>query len=81
MVTSLLYRSETGYSEIDAHQNFFLLGGHSMLGVQLVLSNPTDLRCQVDHSVNFSARPTVAAVSAEVERLLAQTPSGAEKVS
>jgi amino acid adenylation domain-containing protein len=80
LVTSLLYRSETGYSEIDAHQNFFLLGGHSMLGVQLVS------RIRQAFGVKLTLRqlfggPTVAAVSAEVERLLAQTPSGAEKVS
>jgi amino acid adenylation domain-containing protein len=80
LVTSLLYRPETGCSEIDAHENFFLLGGHSMLGVQLVS------RIRQAFGVKLTLRqlfggPTVAAVSAEVRLLLAQTSSSAEKVS
>jgi amino acid adenylation domain-containing protein len=60
-----------GIERVGVLDNFFMLGGHSMLGTQLitrlreVFSVPVALR-------TIFERPTVAALSAEIERLLLQ---------
>ncbi len=56
--------------EIGMNQNFFLLGGHSMLGAQLIV------RLEEMFGVEISLRylfdhPTLAEIAAEVERQLA----------
>ena len=58
---------EVGPSEIARDQNFFLLGGHSMLGAQLIV------RLERNFGVELSLRylfdhPTAAEIAAEVER-------------
>lgn len=59
-----------GLDRVSAEANFFLLGGHSLLGTQLIA------RLRDSFDVDFSLRalfeaPTVAAIAAEVERLAA----------
>jgi acyl-coenzyme A synthetase/AMP-(fatty) acid ligase/acyl carrier protein len=59
-----------GVDEVGIDQNFFLLGGHSMLGAQVIVrledlfGVEITLRRLFDH-------PTVAEIAAEVERLIA----------
>jgi acyl-CoA synthetase (AMP-forming)/AMP-acid ligase II/acyl carrier protein len=60
-------------SEIARDQNFFLLGGHSMLGAQLIV------RLERSFGVELSLRflfdnPTPAAIAAEVERHMEPAP-------
>ncbi|HEY2850503.1 MAG TPA: non-ribosomal peptide synthetase [Gemmatimonadaceae bacterium] len=59
-----------GLDRVSADANFFLLGGHSLLGTQLI----TRLRDNFDVELSLKAlfdAPTVAAIAAEVERLIA----------
>lgn len=53
--------------EIDRNDNFFLLGGHSMLGAQLVARLRQTFDIDIDLRILFDS-PTVAALSAEIER-------------
>jgi amino acid adenylation domain-containing protein len=67
LVASLL-----GQPSVGPDDNFFMLGGHSMLGVQLVARLKEMFAVKVTLRQLFSA-PTVAALSAEVARLARQT--------
>ena len=67
MVASLL-----GQSSIARDDNFFMAGGHSMLGVQLVARIRDTFGVKLTLRQLFSA-PTVAALSLEVEKLSAAT--------
>ena len=67
MVASLL-----GQPTVDSDENFFMIGGHSMLGVQLVAQIRDRFGVKLTLLQLFSA-PTVAALSAEVARLKAAT--------
>jgi acyl carrier protein len=64
LVASLL-----GQPSVAPEDNFFMIGGHSMLGVQLVARIKTEFGVKLTLRQLFSAA-TVAALSAEVERLL-----------
>jgi acyl carrier protein len=57
-------------SEIGLHQNFFLLGGHSMLGAQLIVRLEDKFGVEVGLRYLFD-HPTVAEIAAEVERQMA----------
>lgn len=62
-----------GLDRVSADANFFLLGGHSLLGTQLV----TRLRDHFDVELSLKAlfdAPTVAEIAAEIERLIAELP-------
>jgi amino acid adenylation domain-containing protein len=54
--------------EIDVDDNFFMLGGHSLLGAQLIARLRQSFGVDIALRSLFEA-PTVAALSAEVERL------------
>jgi acyl carrier protein len=63
MVASLL-----GQPSVAREDNFFMLGGHSMLGAQLVAKIRDTFAVKLTLRQLFGA-PTVAALSAEVARL------------
>jgi len=64
IVAALLRRSEVGVED-----NFFLLGGHSMLGAQLIVRIAQLYGVEMTLLTLFE-HPTVAALAAEVERLV-----------
>jgi amino acid adenylation domain-containing protein len=62
-----------GVERVSAEANFFLLGGHSLLGTQLIAR----LRDHFDVDLSLKAlfeAPTVAAIATEVERLILDSP-------
>ncbi len=63
LVASLL-----GQPSVGMEDNFFMIGGHSMLGVQLVARIKSEFGVKLTLRQLFSA-PTVAALAVEVERL------------
>lgn len=65
LVTSLL-----GISSIGREDNFFMAGGHSMLGVQLVARIRETFGVKLHLRQLFSA-PTIAGLTAEVEKMSA----------
>jgi amino acid adenylation domain-containing protein len=58
-----------GFTEIGVNDNFFLLGGHSLLGAQLIARLQDAFGVEVGLRALFDG-PTVARLSSEVERLL-----------
>jgi amino acid adenylation domain-containing protein len=56
--------------EVDRNDNFFMLGGHSMLGAQLIARLRREFGVEIDLRSLFDA-PTVAGLAAEIERLAA----------
>jgi amino acid adenylation domain-containing protein len=67
LVASLL-----GVPSVDPQENFFMLGGHSMLGVQLVARIRDLFGVRLSLRQLFNA-PTIAALSGEVARLAVKT--------
>lgn len=63
-----LIASLLGRSSIEAEENFFMVGGHSMLGVELVARIRETFGVKLTLRQLFTA-PTVAALSAEVAQL------------
>jgi acyl carrier protein len=59
-----------GLERVDVEGNFFVLGGHSLLGAQLINRVRQVFGVEMSLRVLFDA-PTVADLSAEIERLLA----------
>jgi len=58
-----------GQEQVDVEENFFTVGGHSLLGTQLISRVRETFRVELPLRVVFEA-PTVAQLSAEIERLL-----------
>jgi amino acid adenylation domain-containing protein len=59
---------------IDRNDNFFMLGGHSMLGAQLIAGLRQAFEVEIDLRTLFD-EPTVVALSAEIDRLAGQKES------
>jgi amino acid adenylation domain-containing protein len=55
---------------INPHDNFFLLGGHSLLGAQLLTEIQRTFQADLPLRAVFDY-PTIAAISAEIDRVLA----------
>jgi len=55
--------------KVDVEENFFALGGHSLLGAQLMARVRDAFGVEVPLRMLFES-PTVAELSAEIERLL-----------
>jgi acyl carrier protein len=68
-----------GRQKVGREDNFFLLGGHSLLGAQLMAKLRAEFNVEISLRSLFDA-PTVAALSAKVECLKAngETPGEAE---
>jgi amino acid adenylation domain-containing protein len=58
-----------GLENVDVEENFFALGGHSLLGAQLMARVRDAFGVEVPLRMLFES-PTVAELSAEIERLL-----------
>ena len=54
-------------SEVSVNDNFFLLGGHSLLGTQLIVKIRSTFRVDLALRTLFDA-PTIAELSAEIEQ-------------
>ena len=61
--------------EIGMNQNFFLLGGHSMLGAQLIVRLNDMFGVEISLKYLFD-HPTLAEIAAEVERQTAALVDG-----
>jgi amino acid adenylation domain-containing protein len=71
IITSLL-----GTEGIGRNDNFFLLGGHSLLGAQLIAKLRDAFGVDIALRALFDA-PTVSALAVEIERLSAPAPQAA----
>lgn len=64
-----LYQELLGIEQVGVHDNFFDLGGHSLIGTQLISQLRRDLQIELPLRSLFEA-PTVAALSLSIEDLL-----------
>jgi amino acid adenylation domain-containing protein len=64
-----ILKSLLGIRDISLNDNFFLLGGHSLLGAQLIAKVRQDFGVKLTLR-NLFGNPTVAGMAAEIERLM-----------
>jgi acyl carrier protein len=67
IISSLL-----GLKRVAAHDNFFLLGGHSLLGAQVIAQIREAFGVELPLRTLFD-NPTVAGLSDQIDRALAST--------
>jgi amino acid adenylation domain-containing protein len=65
-----------GIKKVGVHDNFFFLGGHSLLGTQLIARARDSFGIELPLRTVFDS-PTASQLSAEIERLLRQVHSSA----
>ena len=66
IVTDLL-----GLSEVSVDENFFLIGGHSLLGAQLIVRLEDEFGVELSLRTLFD-KPTIEQLAVEIDRLMAQ---------
>jgi acyl carrier protein len=67
--------SLVGVDQVDVEENFFALGGHSLLGAQLIARVRSAFGVEMSLLVLVEG-PTVAELSLEIEQLLARKAEG-----
>ena len=65
-----IWRELLGVDEIDPDDDFFDLGGHSLMATQVVVQMTHDLGAEIPLRLMFE-QPTIRAIAAEVDRLRA----------
>lgn len=65
-----------GVKKVGVHDNFFFLGGHSLLGTQLIARARDSFGIELPLRTVFDS-PTASQLSAEIERMLRQAHSSA----
>ena len=65
-----------GVQQVGVHDNFFFLGGHSLLGTQLIARARDSFGIELPLRTVFDS-PTASQLSAEIERMLRQTHTSA----
>jgi amino acid adenylation domain-containing protein len=65
-----------GVKRVGVHDNFFFLGGHSLLGTQLIARARDSFGIELPLRTVFDS-PTASQLSAEIERMLRQTHTSA----
>jgi amino acid adenylation domain-containing protein len=65
-----------GIKKVSVHDNFFFLGGHSLLGTQLIARARDSFGIELPLRTVFDS-PTASQLSAEIERMLRQVQSSA----
>jgi acyl carrier protein len=68
-----ILKSLLGIRDISLNDNFFLLGGHSLLGAQLIAKVRQDFGVKLTLR-NLFGNPTVAGMAAEIEKLMLANP-------
>jgi surfactin family lipopeptide synthetase A len=68
---SEILASLMGLERVSVHENFFLLGGHSLLGTQVIARVRDSFGIEMPLRSLFDA-PTVADLSSEIERLIVE---------
>jgi acyl carrier protein len=62
-------------NELGVHSNFFQLGGHSLLGAQVLVRIRESFGVELSLKTIFD-HPTVGGISAEIERLILEKLEG-----
>jgi acyl carrier protein len=63
-----------GLSEVSVDENFFLIGGHSLLGAQLIVRLEDEFGVELTLRTLFD-KPTIEELAVEIDRLIAQEAS------
>ena len=69
-----------GTDRVDVEGNFFVLGGHSLVGAQLIARTRNTYGVEMSLRVLYEG-PTVAQLALEIERMLALKERGIRQVA